>query len=119
MAIAGRLKRLEAILARKGGPRQKTFDETLADAAALWAWLEDRGYPDCLAALEAGETGPEGLEDMLREQATYDPHRRAFARIEAALDAGRLPVEANVKLMERDGKAGLPPATSSRRPSPH
>jgi hypothetical protein len=99
MAIAGRLKRLETIVAGKGGPVERTFDELLTYAAALWAWLEERGHPDCLAALEAGETGPEGLEYMRREQATYDPQRRAFARVEAALAAGELPDEADVKLM--------------------
>ena len=51
------------------------------------------------AALEAGESGPEGLEKLLREQAAYDPKRRAWARIEAALDAGQLPHDADLSLV--------------------
>jgi hypothetical protein len=52
-----------------------------------------------MAALEAGEAGPEGLQDMLREQAAYDPKHRAFARIEATLDADTLPDDADLQLM--------------------
>jgi hypothetical protein len=98
MAIKGRLTRLEAILARDGGPGRRTFDRFMADHVALRAWLDDCGYPDSLAALEAGETGPAELQDLLREQATHDPHIRAWARVEAALNEGQLPDDADLRL---------------------
>jgi len=47
----------------------------------------------------AGEAGPEGLEELLREQAEYDPKRRAWARIEAALATHQLPDDADIRLM--------------------
>ena len=91
MAIANRLKRLETAVARNHEPGQRTFEQFMADHLRLFAWLDERGYPDHLAALEAGETGPDGLESLLREQAAYDPKRRAWKRIEKALNAGQLP----------------------------
>jgi hypothetical protein len=48
--------------------------------------------------VERGETGPEELEDFLREQAAYDPKRRAWERIESALNANQLPDDAYVRL---------------------
>ena len=99
MSIKSRLNRLETVLACNGEPGQRTFDKAMADFDALCQWLEERGYHDCLAALEAGESGPEGLQDLLREQAAYDPKRRAWAHIEAALDAGELPDDAHLKMM--------------------
>jgi hypothetical protein len=95
-SIRARLQRLER---QHPAPRQRTFAQFMADHAALYAWLEERGYPDHLAALEAGESGPEGLEKLLREQAAYDPKRRAWARIEAALDAGQLPHDVDLRLV--------------------
>ena len=99
MAIKSRLTRLEAAVAAKNEPGRRTFEQFMADHAVLDAWLEERGYPDHLAALEAGETGPEGLQDLLREQAAYDPKRRAWARIEAAMNAGQLPDDADIALL--------------------
>jgi hypothetical protein len=96
MALAARLKRLETAVAASGEPGRRTFEQLMADHVRSGAWLEGRGYPDHLAALEAGETGPEGLGDLLREQAAYDPGRRAWARVEAALAEGRLPDEADL-----------------------
>jgi hypothetical protein len=100
MAIKSRLNRLETIVAAKNEPGWKTFEEAMADWVRLWDWLDERGYKDCLAALEAGETGPEGLEELLREYAAYDPKHRAWARIEAALDAGELPDDADLEMMQ-------------------
>jgi hypothetical protein len=79
--------------------RSDSFAQNLARHERLWDWLEERGYPDHLAALEAGESGPEGLEDVLREQAAQDPRHRAWARIEAALAAHELPAEADLRLL--------------------
>jgi hypothetical protein len=90
-----RLARLEREQPTRG---QLTFAEALDRYLALCAWLNERGFADPLAALEAGEIGPEGLEDLLREQAAYDPKRRAWARIEAALAAGELPDDADMRL---------------------
>jgi hypothetical protein len=88
-------------------PAQKTFYEALADFAALDHWLAERGYADHLAAIEAGETGPPGLEALLREYAGYDPSHRAFRRVETALEAGELPDDADVCLLAEDiGRSG-------------
>jgi len=101
MAFKERLRRLETAVACKiKSVGRKTLEQTLADIRRLHEWRSERGYADCLAALEAGETGPEGLEDMLREQAQYDPKHRAWARIRAALKAGELPDEADLQAME-------------------
>jgi hypothetical protein len=98
MAIKSRLKRLETAVAGNGEPGRRTLEQFLNDHDALSAWLGERGYPDHLAALEAGESGPEGLKDLLREQAAHDPQRRAWVRIEAALyGAGQLPCEADLQ----------------------
>jgi hypothetical protein len=88
MAIAGRLKRLETVLAGKNRPDERTFGQCLGGIGELDAWRETRGYPDFLSAHEAGETGPVGLEDLLKEYATYDRRHRAWARIESSLAAG-------------------------------
>jgi hypothetical protein len=104
MAIKGRLKRLEkAASGAMEVERQKSLYQATADFERLWAWLNERGFADCLAAQEAGETGPAGLEEQLREQAAHDSRRRAFSRIEAALQAGRLPDTADVELIEARG----------------
>ena len=94
-SIRARLQRLER---QHPAPRQRTFAQYMADHAALYAWLEERGYPDHLAALEAGESGPEGLEALLREQASCDTRRRAWERILAALDAHQLPDDEDKRL---------------------
>ena len=63
-------------------------------------WLQERGYADALAAVDVGESGPVGLESLLREQAGYEPGRRAFARIEQALAAGELPDKADLRALQ-------------------
>ena len=104
MAIKGRLKRLEkAASGAMEGERQKSFYQATADFERLWAWLNERGYADCLAAQEAGETGPAGLEELLCEQAARDLRDRAWFRIEAALQAGHLPDAADLELIEARG----------------
>src|SRR5262249_52408353 len=100
MSLASRLKRLETAMSGSGEPGRRTFEDFLADHARLFTWLKERGYPDHLAALEAGETGPEGLQDLLREQAAYDPKRRAWARIEPAWDRGELGDEVDYAWLE-------------------
>ena len=94
MNIRRRLERLERQQSNKG---QLTFEQALERYERLLSWLEERGYADALAAVEAGERGPVGLEDVLREQARYDPRRRAFARITKALDARKLPDDADLQ----------------------
>ena len=104
MAIKSRLNRLEkAVACKMECERRKTFEQALAYFEALHAWPKERGYADCLAAREADETGPEGLEELLREQAAYDPKHRAWARIEAALDAHQLPDDADLRLLNDGG----------------
>jgi hypothetical protein len=93
--LARRLDRLE----RSKPPRIKTYFEALEDFTVLSQWLADRGYADCLAAIEAGDSCPEGLEALLREQAGYDYVHRAFRRVEAALEAHKLPNAADVRLL--------------------
>ena len=99
MTLARRIDRLEKM---KGPSGQVTFWESVEQYDRLLTWLAERGYADCLAALEAGESGPKGLQEMLSKQAAYDPKRRAFARIEAALKAHQLPDDADVRLMADD-----------------
>jgi hypothetical protein len=121
----GRLKRLEAALGRSGkylsiwdllfhkvsapedfdpirdlDPRHVPMWHALV---TLPNWLEEKGYADALEALEAGETGPEGLGDLLREQAGYDKKGRAWRRIEDALAAGQLPEDADARLLATGG----------------
>ena len=87
--LSRRVERLE-------GPRlagRKTFESALEDFFILKGWLAERGYSDHLAANEAGESGPAGLDALLQELAGYDRQQRSFARIEAALDRGNLPDE--------------------------
>ncbi len=76
-----------------------TFDQAFEAYRRLDAWLKERGFADALAAVEAGEAGPAGLEDSLREQAGYDPRRRAWVRVEKALDAGVMPDDADLQLV--------------------
>jgi len=100
MAFKERLRRLETAVACKiKSVGRKTLEQTLADIRRLHEWRSERGYDDCLAAVEAGETGPEGLENMLREQAAYDPKRRAWRRIEEALHAGEVPNDPDLVLV--------------------
>ncbi len=101
-SIRARLERLER---RRPPPGRLTFEQAMDRYLRLLAWLDERGYADALAAQEAGESGPEGLQDLLREQAAYDPKRRAWARLEAALNAHQLPDEADVELIvESNGR---------------
>lgn len=100
MAIANRLKRLESAMNSNGEPIQRTLEQILADIARLSEWLTKRGYRDCLDAIEAGEAGPEGLHDLLCECAVNDPKHRAWARVEAALNSGDLPVEDDLQAMQ-------------------
>lgn len=94
MSIRTRLERLERQQPKKG---RLTFEQNLERYDRLFSWLKERGYADALAAVEAGESGPVGLENLLREQAKFDPKHRAFARIEKALDAGELPDDADLR----------------------
>jgi len=96
MSIRTRLERLERQRPNKG---QLSFEEIVERYCRLLAWLDERGYADALAAVEAGEKGPVGLENLLREQARYDPKHRAMARFEQALNAGQLPDAADVDLL--------------------
>jgi hypothetical protein len=57
----------------------------MTDHADLFAWLREHGYPGHgrpqqghVAALEVGETGPAGLEDLLREYAAVDYYHEFF-----------------------------------------
>jgi hypothetical protein len=77
--------------------RNKTWETALEDFLVLKRWLAERGYPDHLAALEAGESGPAGLQPLLQEYAGYDRRQRAFACIMAALKAGNLPNENDLR----------------------
>ena len=104
MAIKSRLKRLEKAAGdTMEGERSKSFYQAMAEFEKLSAWLNERGYADCLAAQEAGETGPAGLETLLCEQAARDWRDRAWSRIEAALDVGQLPDAADIDLMQARG----------------
>jgi len=97
MAIKTRLNRLEL---RLSTPHQQwSFDEEMANAQALSRWLDDQGFADCLAAIEARVRPPLRLEGFLADQAQHDPRRRAWRRVEAALDEGGLPAEADVVLV--------------------
>ncbi len=100
MPIRHRLKRLEAAAAAGRKPGQRTFEEWMEDHERLHAWLRERGFPDHLAAIEAGATCPPGLEDLLREQAAYDPMRRTWKRVEAAIKAD-LPTDADLEFLRR------------------
>jgi hypothetical protein len=75
-------------------PRHRSLWNTIV---TLPAWLREHGYSDALTALEAGESGPTGLHELLREQAEYEHTHRAWARIEKALDAGQLPDDADLR----------------------
>jgi hypothetical protein len=127
MGIVSRLKRLETAVARNHGRRLSAWDLLFHGVpvpkgfdpgrdldprhVSMWhrfvtvpTWLAEHGYADALAAVEAGETGPEGLEDLLREQAGYDEKHRAWARIEAALAAGKVPADGDLLLMQLRSK---------------
>jgi hypothetical protein len=75
-------------------PRQRSLWNAMV---TLPTWLHEHGYPDALTALEAGESGPTELHELLREQAGYQYARRAWARIEKALAAGQLPDDADLR----------------------
>ena len=85
------------------GERPKSFYQAMAELDRLCAWLNERGYVDCLAAQEAGETGPAGLEELLCKLAAHDYRDRAWSRIEAALHAGQLPDTADLDLIQAPG----------------
>ena len=73
MAIESRLKRLEKVASgTTQGERLRSFYQATAEFEKLCSWLNERGYVDCLAAQEAGETGPAGPETLLCEQAAHD-----------------------------------------------
>src|SRR5882762_10126600 len=110
MSIRTRLERLE-----RQQPKKLSFEELVDRYYQLLAWLEERGYADALAAVEAGEAGPIGLEKLLREQAGYDHKRRAFARIEQALDAGQLPDDADLDAIECGRRSSIPASPALRR----
>lgn len=94
MSIAGRLKRLETAMARpRESERPKTFEQRLADFYALEDWIAECGFADAWAAVEAGETGPPGMEQALADAASSAYRERIFRAIEKELDANRLPSE--------------------------
>jgi hypothetical protein len=97
MSLRTRLQNLER---RQANKRQPTFDEVVEQHVRLFDWLSQRGYADALAALEGGESGPAGLEDLCREQARCDLKRRAWDRIDKALAAGELPNDADLRELE-------------------
>jgi hypothetical protein len=97
MNIRRRLERLERQQPKKG---RWSFEQTIERHLQLFSWLKERGFADSLAAIEAGERGPVGLEDILQEQARYDPKQRAFARIESALDSRKLPDDADLQAIQ-------------------
>jgi hypothetical protein len=98
--LKARVFRLEAA-AGLGKPGQRTFEKFVDDHLALDRWLEEKGYADHLAAIEAAETGPAGLEDILREQAASDPARRAWARMQKFLRGeGERPSAADMDLLK-------------------
>jgi len=124
MSLNGRLHRLEAALGRSGqylsvwellfhGVVPEGFDpsrELDPRHMPMWHalvtlpnWLEEEGYADALEALEAGETGPEGLGDLLQEQTGYDKKRRAWKSIEDSLETGQLPEDADTRLLATGG----------------
>jgi hypothetical protein len=62
MTLASRLTRLEtAVSCRTGCEGSKTVEQAWADFSTLHAWLNERGYMDCLDALKADESGPGGV----------------------------------------------------------
>ena len=94
MSIAGRLKRLETAMAcPRESKRPKTFDQLLADLFALEDCIAERGFADAWATVEAGETGPPGMEQALVDAAATAYRERIFHAIEKELDANRLPSE--------------------------
>jgi hypothetical protein len=94
--LRSRLARLERAKPSVG---RKTFHEVIDDFMTVRNWLAERGYPDHLAAIEAGETGPEGLEGLLREQAAHDPRRRAWTRFQMAINGQGLMDDADLRLI--------------------
>jgi hypothetical protein len=99
--LHGRLDRLEKQTPDNEG-ECSAFEKLLADIGTLSDWLDERGYSDCLAALEAGESGPQGLETMLKEQASHCHMDRAFARVEKAIKPGVKLTEAEQRQLEAD-----------------
>jgi hypothetical protein len=92
MTIHRRLKRLEALLASKNqGVVEKTYDQVMEEFVTLQLWLRERGYADALMAIEAGETGPEGLAENLRLSADNVRAQREGEDFERALAAKRIP----------------------------
>lgn len=98
MHIKQRLKRLEKAIAASSSEPQG-FEAAMANAQAMWSWLDDNGFDDCLAAVEAKATPPIGLERLLASQAKHDPRQRAWKRVERALDTGELPEDADVAVL--------------------
>jgi len=138
MAIKSRLKRLENAVGGNakyhsiwdfiaGKPVPKGFDpardldprhlEAWHLLVTIPVWLEERGFPDCLAAVEAGESGPAGLEDLVRERAGYDRKDRAWQRIEAAWHAGKLSDDADLEILH--AAPGLPPTLDPNATGAH
>lgn len=125
-SIRRRLRVLESALARStyysiwdflgGVPIPEGFDPLRSldpRHLELWhrlmtipRWLAERDFPDALAALETGETGPAGLADLLREEAAYDQKCRDWACLEKALAAGELPERTPGELIGTDGLSG-------------
>ena len=85
------------------GERPKSFYQATTEFERLYTWLHEQGHADCLAAQEAGQTGPPGLEGLLTEHAAHDRRERAWSRIELGLQAGQLPSAADLELIEARG----------------
>ena len=75
MNLRARIKRLEN---QQKTDAEPSFAEALAIYEAMWEWLEERGYEDPDQAIAAGETGPAGLEELLREQAQVFRREKEF-----------------------------------------
>jgi len=113
MSIKSRLERLETTLdCKTESTTRSAFRRAFEGFLALNRWLGERGYADALAAVEAGETGPESLSDDLREQAEYDHKRRVYARVERVLYAGQLPNDADLRLVSH-GPGDVSPESGS------
>jgi hypothetical protein len=103
--LRSRLVRLERAKPSVG---RKTFHEVIDDVMTVRNWLAERGYADHLAAIEAGETGPEGLEGLLREQAARDPRRRAWTRFQRAVNGEGPMDDADLRLIVGTARAMSP-----------
>jgi hypothetical protein len=92
----------------------KTFMQVWDDSLEMDQWLAERGYADCLAAVEAGVSLPDELADTIRERASYDVGDRAWKRIMQALSSDFPLDEATQRQLDAD-LAALPWNAAGRR----